>query len=133
MRNWWLGLLSLFLILLPANSPRYEHGYASAYAEGVMDATVRYRLDNDVWRVQPPVGWYTAHGYVAAMDCSRVGEMATMLAGGKAYRVLIADCAGDDGPIDRFSKRDIILEMDWGLWEELTGKHGKPLPVSLSR
>lgn len=131
----WLGLLSLFLILtaIPANSPRYEHGYASAYAEGVMDATVRYRLDNDVWRVPLPHDWYMVHGYVAAMDCDRVGEIAEMVVSGRSYRVLIADCAGDDGPADRFSKQAIILEMDWGLWEKLTGKHGKPLPVSLSR
>ena len=98
-----------------------------------MDATVRYRLDNDVWRVQPPVDWYTVHGYVAAMDCSRVGEVAVMLVDGREYRVLIADCAGDDGPIDRFTEQRIILEMDWRLWEKLTGKYGKPLPVSLSR
>ena len=98
-----------------------------------MDATVRYRLDNDVWRVPLPHDWYMVHGYVAAMDCSRVGEIAVMTVIGREYRVLIADCAGDDGPVDRFSKQGIILEMDWRLWEKLTGEHGRPLPVSLSR
>lgn len=96
-----------------------------------MDATVRYRLDSGVWWSRPPHDWYTAHGYIAVMDCKRVGEMARMWVGGRPYRVLIADCAGDDGPPDRFTEQDIILEMDWRLWERLTTEHGKPLPVRL--
>lgn len=123
-------LLSLLLLFVGVD--KYETGYASAYAEGVFESTVRYRLENDVWRVPPPHDWYTAHGYVAAMDCSRVGEMATMLVGSREYRVLIADCAGDDGPPDRFEKMNVILEMDWRLWEKLTQAHGRPLLVSLS-
>lgn len=50
---------------------------------------------------------------------------------GREYRVLIADCAGDDGPADRFSRNNIIVELDWGLWERLTARHGRPLEVGL--
>ncbi len=48
------------------------------------------------------------------------------------YDVLIADCAGADGPIDRFEKMGVILEMDWELWEKHKA-HGVPLRVGLSR
>jgi hypothetical protein len=58
--------------------------------------------------------------------------MATMVVAGREYRVLVADCAGDDGPVDRFEKMGVILEMDWRLWERLTEAHGRPLSVSLS-
>lgn len=121
-------------LLPPPASPEFISGYASAYAPGVMDQVVRYRLDNDVWRVDPPADWYTVHGYVAAMDCARVGEVTTLRAAdGREYRVLVADCAGDDGPPDRFEKMSIIVELDWRLWEQLTAAHGRPLAVELER
>jgi len=125
-------LLALLSLAPTRDTQTIEYGYASAYAEGVMDATVRYRLDNDVWRVPPPHHWYTAHGYIAAMDCSRVGEMATMVVEGRRYRVLIADCAGDDGHPDRFADMGVILEMNWELWEKHK-THGVPLRVGLSK
>jgi hypothetical protein len=110
-------------------------GYASAYAPGVFEATVRYRLDNDVWRVDPPYGWfYLAHGYAAVGDCSRVGEMTTLRAvDGREYAVLIADCAGNDGTPDWMRENAIIVELDARLWERLTAAHGRPLAVELGR
>lgn len=121
-------LLALALLMPPATTT----GWASAYAPGVMEATVRYRLDNDVWRRPLPPDWYTVAGYVAAMDCSRVGEVATLVdPAGDRHRVLIADCAGADGPPDRFDKRNIIVELDAGLWQRLTMQHGRPLRVTL--
>lgn len=133
------GLLLLFVLALVAMAVPttqadsvMQIGYASAYAPGVMEATVRYRIDNDVWRNPPPVDWYTVTGYIAAMDCSRVGEV-TMLTdpGGREHRVLIADCAGADGHPDRFAEANIIVELDWRLWLQLTGIYGRPLKVGL--
>lgn len=130
---WLLPILNSFPPpSLSAASTQAESGYASAYAPGVMESTVRYRLDYGVWRNPPPHDWYVVHGYVAAMDCSRVGEMATLTVYGRDYRVLIADCAGDDGPPDRFERMGVIVELDWKLWERLTDRHGRPLPVRLS-
>lgn len=128
-----LGLAVLAGLVAPeTRATEAQWGYASAYAEGVMDEVVRFRLDNDIWRVPPPHDWYTAHGAVAAMDCSRVGEMATIVdPAGREYRVLIADCAGADGPADRFEKMNVIVELDWGLWTRLTEAHGRPLAVGL--
>ena len=109
-------------------------GYASAYAPGVFEATVRFRLDNDIWRVTPPRDWYTVHGYVAVSDCARVGEVTTLRAAdGQEYDVLIADCAGDDGTPDWMRENAIVAELDWRLWERLTAAHGRPLAVELQR
>ena len=125
------GLL-LGLMLLSTPPEMIETGYASVYAPGVMDGVVALRHERDWWRVKPPHDWYTVAGYVAAMDCSRVGEVTTLhVPDGRRLPVLIADCAGDDGPPDRFSRLNIIVELDWGLWERLTAVHGTPLAVGL--
>lgn len=130
-----LLLVALAFIVLVApetTPPAEERGYASAYAEGVMGEVIRLRFREGWWRNPPPRNWYEAHGAVAAMDCSRVGNMATLVdPAGREYRVLIADCAGDDGPPDRFSRRGIIVELDWRLWKRLTEQHGRPLRVEL--
>ena len=127
--------LSLGLLGLPvasASQRMTEYGYASAYAPGVMESVVAYRHEMNWWRIQPPADWYTVAGYVAAMDCSRVGEVTTMrVPDGRELPVLIADCAGDDGPADRFERLDIIAELDAGLWERLTAAHGTPLEIGL--
>ena len=127
-----LPLAALLTLVTNAPPMTEQRGYASAYAPGVMSEVVRYRLDNDIWRVQPPHDWYMAHGAIAVMDCSRVGEMTTIVdPAGREYRVLIADCAGADGPPDRFTRMNVILELDWNLWTRLTDEHGRPLEVGL--
>lgn len=127
--------LSLLVVLVAPETAatNTERGYASAYAPGVMDEVIRYRLDNDIWpHGEPPRDWYAAHGAIAAMDCSKVGQMATLIdPDGREYRVLVADCAGDDGPPDRFERNRIIVELDWNLWTRLTAEHGRPLEVGL--
>lgn len=125
-------MTTLLALALLTATPESATGWASAYAPGVMEATVRYRLDNDVWRRPLPPDWYTVVGYVAAMDCSRVGEVATLVdPAGDRHRVLIADCARDDGPLDRFTERNIIVELDAGLWQRLITRYGRPLRVTL--
>ncbi len=127
-------LLLLFLLLFPQSytpEPVVE-GYASAYAPGVMDATVRYRLETGVWWNIPPYNWYMVHGYIASMDCTHVGSIAWLTVGEETLRVLVSDCAGDDGPLDRFEKINVVAELDWRLWERLTEKYGKPLPITVT-
>ena len=129
------ALLGTLLLVAPetvATTDSIETGYASAYAPGVMEGVVRLRFEQDWWRVEPPLHWYKVAGYVAAMDCSRVGEVTTMrVPDGRELPVLIADCAGADGPADRFARLDIIAELDAGLWERLTAAHGTPLEIGL--
>lgn len=115
----------------PAYVPQWIDGYASAYAPGVMEGVVRLRFDEDWWPVTPPIDWYTVHGYIAAMDCARVGEVTTLQVAGRDYRVFIADCAGDDGPPDRFERMNVVVELGWEMWDELTQAHGRPLSVRL--
>jgi hypothetical protein len=134
----WLPLLlvGLAFILLVApettTPPAEERGYASAYGPGVMDATVRYRLETGVWWNPLPVGWYTVHGYVATNDCRQVGRVMTLVdPAGREYRVLVADCGGDDGGSEWMTSNGIVAELDWRLWERLITEHGRPLRVSL--
>lgn len=129
-------VLLLFLAMVIAPETRATDGmltgFASAYAPGVMDEVIRARFDNDWWPSPPPVDWYTAFGAVAAMDCGRVGEMAVLVdPAGREYRVLIADCAGADGPSDRFERMGVIVELDAEMWTRLTDAHGRPLRVGL--
>lgn len=126
---------ALLLTGSAAAEPTSATGWASAYAPGVMEATVRYRLEHDVWRVPPPADWYTAAGYIATNNCAQVGSMATLIdPGGREWRVLVADCGGDEGPgmgADWMTENNIVAELDAGLWGRLTAAHGRPLAVEV--
>lgn len=129
------ALLLMAAILWPAPAPIFPpgvRGWASAYAPGVMAEVVTYRNANDLWRNPLPHDWYTAAGYIATNDCSQVGQMLTLIdPAGRAYRVLVADCAGRDGGSEWMTDHDIIAELDHALWQELTAAHGRPLEVTL--
>lgn len=128
-------LLSAVILWPPpaAAEPSGVTGWASAYAPGRFEEVVRWRFDNDVWRVQPPRTWYyEARGYIATTDCERVGDMATIYdADGKAYPVLVGDCSGDPETTAWMLENNIVLELDARLWEDLTTKHGRPLRIEL--
>jgi hypothetical protein len=128
-----LALIALTLLIAPETRATDElRGYASAYDVGVMEDVIRTRFDNNWWPVVPARGWYESHGAIAAMDCRRVGTMAVLVdPAGREYNVLIADCAGNDGPADRFSRDNIIAELDAGLFEQLTAEFGRPLEVRI--
>lgn len=128
-----LVALSLLALIGPYDAPgTAQSGFASAYAPGRFEEVVRWRLDNDVWRTPPPVDWYTTAGYIATNDCAQVGQVVTLIApDGRAYRVLVADCGGNDGGADWMTNNQIVAELDWGLFERLTALHGRPLEVTL--
>lgn len=108
------------------------NGWASAYSPGVMEATVAARMEHGYWFTEPPHNWYQAAGYVAVNDCTRVGEMATLIdPGGREWRVLVADCGGDDGGSEFMARNNIVAELDAGLWERLTAAHGRPLRIEV--
>ena len=109
-------------------------GWASAYEYGVMDATVAYRMEHGYWFTPPPRNWYEAAGYVAVNDCTRVGEMATLIdPGGREWRVLVADCGGpgQGQGSDWMTTNNIIAELDAVLWQRLTAEHGRPLRIEV--
>lgn len=109
-------------------------GWASAYSPGVMDATVAARMEHGYWFTPPPHDWYTVAGYIAVNDCKRVGETATLIdPGGREWRVLVADCAGDEPGAGAawMTANNIIVELDAGLWQRLTATHGRPLRVEV--
>ena len=109
-------------------------GYASAYAPGVMEDVIRWRLDTGTWRTPPRFDWYQAHGAIATNNCAQVGQMATVIdPAGRAYRVLVADCGGreEGGGAAWMTRNRIVAELDWRLWTRLTDEHGKPLEVTI--
>lgn len=129
-----LALLLLPTLDMPAPAaPEPVRGWGSAYDPGVFEATVRYRLEHDLWRVPLAADWYTVAGYVALNDCARVGEVTTLVtpADGRAYRVLVADCAGADGGAAWMTANSIVAELDAALWQRLTEMHGRPLRVEV--
>lgn len=135
MKRATLALLILAVLLAPetaATLPTVERGYASAYAPQVMETVVTYRAANDIWHNEPPRDLQDLDGYIASMDCARVGQMTTLYGpDGRAYSVLIADCMGNDGPVNRFSDLGIIAELDGRLWDAMTADHGTPLEIGL--
>lgn len=128
-----LGLIGASLFAHPIKAQGdVEWGYASGYADTVMEGVVMNRYQNDIWRVRPPRDYHDVDFYIAAMDCARVGEVATVYdPDGGAHSALIADCAGADGDIDRFSSKVIILELDYTTWAAWTTRWGTPLEVGL--
>lgn len=115
-------------------TPEGVQGYASAYAPGVMEATVAYRHAHGVWRVTPPHDWYAVAGYIAVNDCARVGERVTLVdPSGREWPVLVADCGGaePEGGAAWMTRNGIVAELDWPLWERLTRRHGRPLEVGV--
>lgn len=106
-------------------------GWASAYAPGVMEATVAYRLETGNWWNIPPSRWIYADGYIAVNDCRRVGDM--VAPDGDEYAVLVADCGGpgEGQGSDWMSRNNIVAELDWGLWARLTAEHGRPLAIEV--
>jgi hypothetical protein len=96
-----------------------------------MAEVIRYRLDNDLWRVPPPRNWYESHGAIATNDCAQVGSMATLIdPAGREWRVLIADCAGRDSAAWMTENR-IVAELDHNLFTRLVDEHGRPLEVRI--
>ena len=51
--------------------------------------------------------------------------------GGTEHRVLIADCGGADGGAEWMTANNIVAELDWDLWQELTARYGRPLRIAL--
>lgn len=129
-----MGLLTATAVIapeMPAQS-KTTAGWASAYAPGVMTEVIRFRLDNDLWRVPPAQDWYTAHGAVATNDCDQVGKMLVLVdPAGRERRVLVADCGGDDGGSAWMTANNIVAELDASLWQRLTDEFGRPLAIEL--
>jgi hypothetical protein len=97
-----------------------------------MEQTVRYRLDNDLWRTPLPHDWYTVAGYVATNDCAQVGERLALIdPGGRAWDVLVADCGGADGGARWMTDNNIAVELDWRLWQKWTALHARPMRATL--
>jgi hypothetical protein len=130
-------LLLVAVALFQSSDGHYDRvsGWASAYAPGVMQATVEYRLEHGYWFSHPPYDWYAVAGYIAVNDCTRVGEIATLIdPSGKQWRVLVADCGGNEGPgqgADWMTRNNIVAELNAELWNKLVAQHKKPLYIEI--
>lgn len=123
-------LLGLALLTAPDDVVR---GFASGYAPGVFEDVVTHRHAMDWWRNEPPMDWYVVAGYAATNDCSQVGQVVQMRPAGAARwsRVLVADCAGNDGTPQWMHANRIVAELDYGLWARWTAAYGRPLALEM--
>ncbi len=127
------ALLLVMIVIAPETTPPPEvRGWASAYAPGVMNEVIRYRLDTDLWRNPLPRDWYTTAGAIATNDCNQVGQVVTLVTpDGREWPVLVADCGGNDGGAQWMTENRIVAELDWDLFTRLTAIHGRPLSITL--
>ena len=91
-----MTMLQLLIALaVLASSAECEHGTLSYYAAAPTRAVIANRS----------VPWRTAHtlpanhadydGYIAVLDCDRIGEVVDVRWNGHTARLVIFDCAGD--------------------------------------
>jgi len=88
-------------------------GWASQYSPGVMERTIlnQQRYGN------LPMSLPVVDGYVAVLDCNRLGEIVYLRPeGGEWEKFLVTDCArrdGKDGTRTWMLKSNIIVEVDY--------------------
>ena len=95
-------------------------GFISAYAQGPTDATLQYR---GMWPADPKLD-----GYIAVADCGRIGQYAKLGTAAGVLNVRVFDCGGDDGGHSWMIENNIVVEVDWYLWErypEIVGGKAK--------
>lgn len=128
-------MISSFLwFVFLIGSPTVSSGWASAYADGVFEATVEYRMEHGLWFAVPDYDWYQSAGYIAVNDCTRVGETATLIdPGGNEHRVLVADCGGAEqhGGSAWMTANNIVAELDWKLWQRLSSRYDLPMRIEV--
>jgi hypothetical protein len=73
-------------------------------------------------------------GYVATVECSRMGERLTLVINGRSYRVAVADCATSAavGVWPMKNGRRWLGDVEKRLWEA-AGAPGRPVGVMLCR
>ena len=126
------ALLLTALLIAPETTP--VTGYASRYAPGVFEGVVAHRFANGWWRNTPPSDWTTVAGYAATTDCNQVGKIVLMrpIGATRWERVLVADCAGNDGyTMDWMLQNNIIVELDYTLFTRWADAYGLPLAIEM--
>lgn len=100
-------------------------GYASRYDPGVFESVVRVRQSyGSLPTPLPP-----HEGYIALLDCGRVGDVVTVCHGGECLELLVADCAGiADGGRDWMIQGGYAGEVDARTSREL-GSLGEIISV----
>ncbi len=65
-------------------------------------------------------------GYIAVLDCSRIGDRALISINDSVYRVRAFDCLGSDGTLSWWTDNNIIGEIDFYLAEaeDVVGQGG---------
>lgn len=88
---------------------------ASQYAPGVMERVIRVRQQPGRTAHTLPAVLPDVDGYVAVMDCSRIGSVVLLRPVGASLweRFLVTDCAGiADGGRDWMLRNGIVAEID---------------------
>lgn len=99
-----------------------ESGWLSAYAPGMMDYQVDYRIGTG----QAPADAFSRFDtFVAVADCSTIGDVIYLrpidrevgrVGGWRS--ALVVDCAGNDGTPQWMEENRILAEVDWETWQD---------------
>lgn len=90
-------------------------GWCSHYNPGVMQATVEVRSSfrpNDIGYLAPSS---TAQGYIAVVDCARLGETVWVRFGDSAEwnQLQVSDCSGHESTTRWMRENNILGEVDY--------------------
>lgn len=102
-------------------------GWASAYAEGVMNSTIRTR-QNGATAHDLPYKLPVVAGFAAVQDCDRIGDTFYLRPNGSPYweRFLATDCGGStDGGALWMRTNNILVEVDWATWRRWRPFNGR--------
>lgn len=97
-------------------------GIASQYASGVMNQVIHNRQAMH----QLPAVLPDVRGYVAVIDCGRIGEVLQV----NGEPMLAVDCTNDSRTIAWMQNNNILIEMDFDTAKRL-GTIGRGYPVCI--
>jgi len=103
--------MKLFIVMVTV----VRIGIASQYAPGVMEQVIRVRQTPGRTARTLPEPLPDVDGYVAVVDCNRIGSIAYLRPAGTTEweRFLVVDCAGiADGGRDWMLRNGIVAEVD---------------------
>ena len=107
-------------------------GWASQYAPNVMERVVRTRQAGRTAH-DLPLDLSGIDGFVAIVDCDRIGEVVQIRAEGSREweSFLVSDCSGSAKVTDWMVRNGILVELDWPTVVRWNGQKGRGIRVEV--
>jgi hypothetical protein len=118
----------LIAIAVLASSAECERGVLSQYAAAPTRAVISNRSVPGRTAYTLPANHADYDGYIAVLDCARIGEVVDVRWNGNTARLLVFDCAGDAATRDWMRSGNVIGEVSFDVaqrWGAVgRGMHG---------